>query len=253
MTATGLQLGKPSIVEAVVDLDCILPPTQRLEDLQSAAEQAFGDAYPEFSVQIWRDHSFEATPHPPSTIAVEQRVEALQFASPDKREVVQMRSQGYSFNRLAPYPGLDAYMDAMERTWKLYCAIACPVEVKVIRLRYINRIPLPMTEGRVNLETYLNVAPPLPLEKDLTFTGFLEQHTAVEVATGYQVKLILASEAPIGQVFPVIYDITVAAGERHDPKDWAWILAKIQALRALKNRIFESSLTHVCLNQFQQP
>jgi hypothetical protein len=36
------------------------------------------------------------------------------------------------------------------------------------------------------------------------------------------------------------------------PQEWNWILAKIQSLRDLKNRVFKNTLTDTCLNLFQQ-
>jgi uncharacterized protein (TIGR04255 family) len=133
----------------------------------------------------------------------------------------------------------------------LFIELASPVQIRVIRLRYINRILLPMVEGGVLLDDYLRVAPHLPDEKSLTFVGFLNQHAAVEIETGHHVNIVLTAQSPEGDKLPVIFDNCVAAAQDREPQDWPWILGKIQALRALKNRIFRNTLTEKCLNLFQ--
>lgn len=68
----------------------------------------------------------------------------LQFLKNDEKQLVQIRPQGYSFNRLAPYGGFDEYLPEIERAWRLFVDIVMPLQVKLIRLRYINRFLLPM-------------------------------------------------------------------------------------------------------------
>jgi len=110
--------------------------------------------------------------------------------------LTKVRMQGFSFNRLAPYTSLDDYLPEIERTWGLFASIASPVQIRVVRLRYINRILLPLTNGRVELEDYLKVGPRLPDEDRLRFAGFLNQYAAVEIDTGHQVNIVLTSQPP---------------------------------------------------------
>lgn len=187
------------------------------------------------------------------TLAVRRGVEALVFSQEDERQLVQVRAQGFSFNRLAPYTSLDDYLPEIERSWRLYASLASPIQIRLLRLRYINRILLPMVNGRVRLEKYFKVAPRLPDQANLTFVGFLNQHAAVEVDTGHQVNIVLTAQIPQGDKLPVIFDNCVTAVASGEPEDWAWIVAKIQALRSLKNRIFKESLTETCLNLFRHP
>ena len=72
---------------------------------------------------------------------------------------MQVRAQGFSFNRLAPYSGLDDYLPEIERTWSLYVDLASPVQIRAIRLRYINRILLPLAANTVDLDEYLKIGP----------------------------------------------------------------------------------------------
>jgi uncharacterized protein (TIGR04255 family) len=141
----------------------------------------------------------------------------------------------------------------IERTWRTFASIAAPVQIRAVHLRYINRILLPMSGGSTDLDHYLKVGPRLPGGDNLTFTGFLDHHVAVENATGNQVVTILALQPPENEMLPLILDITVTSAGPAEVDDWAWILSRIQALRGLKNSVFQNTLTERCLNLFQQP
>jgi uncharacterized protein (TIGR04255 family) len=164
---------------------------------------------------------------------------------------VQVRTQGFSFNRLAPYSTLDDYLPEIERTWRLYVEVATPVVTRLVRLRYINRIPLPMEGGKIELDEFLTIGPRLANEPKLNLTGFLVQQTAVETDSGHQVSLVLTAQAPDSGKLPVILDIGVASPLRTEPADWSAIRQTVDSLRRLKNQIFMNTLTDRCIQLFQ--
>jgi len=247
-----LKLPNP-IVEAVLDIECDLPPGQQFAALEVPALEGFRDRYPKFLPLYTLEHQIEMKQDGPSTVAVRHGVQAFQFLQEDEKQLIQVRVQGFSFNRLSPYSSLDDYLPEIERTWRLYLELASPVQVRLIRLRYINRILLPLTTGGVDLDYYFKVSPRLPDEDRLKLISFLNQHAAVDVETGNQVNIVLTAQAPEGQNLPVIFDNTVAAAESGEPENWSWIRGQINALRALKNHIFKRTLTDTCLNLFRHP
>ncbi len=252
-TDLTFRLAKPLIVESVVDIDCDMPPGYDVIKLENVAREQLRDKYPKIRKVLLQEHKLEAKPDAPPTMEVRRAVQALQFTQDDEKQIVQVRAQGYSFNRLAPYTTLDDYLPEIERTWKLFVAVARPLEVRAVRLRYINRISLPYEAHKLELDQYLKLGPRLPDEQKLMFTGFLHQHVAVEIETGNQATIVLATEAPENKELPIIFDITASHLARAEAEDWAWILARIQSLRGLKNRIFRNTLTERCLNLFRQP
>jgi uncharacterized protein (TIGR04255 family) len=247
----NFKLLHPPIVEAVLDVDCDTLPTFDLTALEKASREAFRDQYPKFRMQFLEEHQFEKKADEPIQLSTVRRLQALQFLQEDGKQLVQIRTQGFSFNRLTPYTSLDDYLPEIRRAWGLFVSIASPVQIRVVRLRYINRILLPLTDGRVELEDYLKVGPRLPDEDRLRFAGFLNQYTAVEMDTGFQVNVVLTSQPPESGKVPIIFDISVASAETAYPENWDWLLTKIQSLRHVKNRIFRNTLTEPCLNLFQ--
>ena len=246
-----IDLKSPPIIEAVLDIECDMPPAFHLAALESRAHDTFRDQYPKLQKQLIETHSFVKKGEEPPTISATQGLQAFQFLKDDGRQLVQVRAEGFSFNRLAPYTSLDDYLPEIERAWGLFVGLASPVQVREIRVRYINRLPLPTVEGRVDFDDYLKIGPHLPDEKRLHFIGFFNQHVAVDVETGNQVTIILTMQPPEKDVVPLIFDIDAVARGNAEPNDWPWILSKLVSLRSLKNEVFANTLTEKCLNLFQ--
>jgi uncharacterized protein (TIGR04255 family) len=238
-------------VEAVVDIDCDLRGGVNLNELKASAHGVFARDYPKLRVQMIQEHQIEQQGDHEPTFSARRGIQALQFLTEDEKQVVQVRAQGFSFNRLAPYSTLDNYLPEIERTWQLYREVVAPIQVRILRLRYINRILLPLIDGRVTFTDYLEVGPQLREPEGLSFRGFLNQYGAIEDSTGNEVNIVLATQAAEGRFLPIILDITAANPGALEPNDWPTILTTIQSLRDLKNQVFRSTLTERCLNLFQ--
>jgi len=251
MSDSALLLANPPIVEAVLDLDCDLPPSLDFAAQQNAVKDAYREGYPTFRPLFFQEAKIESKSDAPAEMSVRRGIQAYQCFDKTEKQLVQVRVQGYSFNRLTPYTSMDDYLPEIERTWNLFLKIMSPVQLRVVRLRYINRILLPVTKGQVELEQYLKMNL-RPVDDKLMMTGFLNQYAAVEKETGHEVNVVVTSQPADNDRLPIIFDNCVACTAKVQPQDWTWILAKIQSLRDLKNRVFKNTLTETCLNLFQQ-
>jgi uncharacterized protein (TIGR04255 family) len=246
------KLQRPPIVEAVVDIDCDLPPGFDLLTLEKKTRAKFADQYPIFRAQFFQELEIESVAEAEPKVAGRSAIQAFQCLHADEKQIVQIRPQGFSFNRLLPYSSLDDYLDEIARTWELYVDLASPVSIQAIRLRYINRIVLPMTAKGIDLDEYLKIGPRLPDEDGLFLSGFLIHQAAREKATGHEVNLVLTAQLPAADKLPIIVDVTVAAVQpMQDSLDWAQIAPVIASLRILKNHIFFNTLTDKCTQLFQ--
>jgi len=246
-----MKLTTAPIIEAVLDIDCDGPPGQEIGALEGPARDSFLDRYPQFRTQLLQEARIEQQPDGPVQFSARRGIQAFQFLQEDEKQLVQVRAQGFSFNRLAPYSSLDDYLPEIERTWRLFVGFASPVLVRALRLRYINRILLPLVDNRVELDHYLRIGPRLPDEEKLTLLGFLNQHAAVEAGTGNQVNIILTPQPRENGALPLIFDIEASRVEAIEPERWDALLAAMQSLRALKNRVFRNTLTEQCLELFR--
>lgn len=243
------KLARAPIIEAVVDIDCAMPPGFDLAALRDLAREKFREPYWKVRQQLVQElqSRFEESPK----LSIRHGLQALQFLQEDEKQLIQVRAQGFSFNRLAPYGSLDEYLPEIERTWNLFRSLASPAQIRVVRLRYINRIPIPMADGKVNLSDYIKDSPQLPTETNLSMAGFLNQRSALEPDTGHEANIVMTSEPLQANNLPLIFDICVGASGAEQAENWTWISGKIISLRALKNRIFKNTLTERCLNLFQ--
>lgn len=251
MSTSELRLPKAPIVEAVLDIGCDMPPALNLAALEGPSRERFRDQYPKMKMQFLQETKIKAKPDATPHMFVQRGIQAIQFLHADEKQLVQVRAQGFSFNRLAPYTSLDDYLPEIERTWRLFVGLASPVQIRVVQLRFINRILLPIVEEPIQLDDYLKIGPRLPDEEKLMFVGFLNQQAVVEKDTGNQANIVLTTQPKENDKLPIIFDICVTAAGIAEPEDWPWILARIGSLRALKNRIFRNTLTERCLNLFR--
>jgi len=245
----SLRLAHSPIVEMVVDIDCDLPADLEIADLEQRARECYSDQYPGFR-RILR-------PLPRSgdsreQLNIREATYAFQFLE-EGPQLVQLRRDGFSFNRFPPYADLDEYLPEIKRTWSVFVDLVSPVTIRRIGLRYINRIFLPFGEDIVNLDEYLRLGPGLPHETALKFTSVLNEYSAIEDVTDHEVKvrMVIDEQERTDQPLPVILDIAGSHRRSADPQVWENIEATILALRGLANAIFRSSLTKQCLNLFR--
>lgn len=244
----------PPIVEAIVDIDCELPPGVKLEDLETPARDSLREQYPQVQKRLLQQFQIrQQGDAAPEHELKDGRLDALLFRSEDNLQLTQFRRSGYSFNRLAPYEGMDAYLPEIERTWGNYCSIAQPLRIRKIGLRMINRIAVPIgANGGLSLDAYLKTGPRLPTVdgRALSFTGFLNQHQILDEGTGHQVNIALAVEGKKENRLILLLDIDTFDVHPRETLEWAEIAPVIQSLRNLKNELFFNILTEQCLNLY---
>lgn len=250
MTTAPFKLKNAPIIEAVLDVECDMPPKYSLSSVEASGIGAFKDQYPKFRKHFFQEFKLATKQNEAPVHSVVQGVQALQFLKPDDKQLVQLRNTGFSFNRLAPYGSLDDYLPEIQRTWMIFVGLAKPAQMRLIRLRYINRLLLPLDGTKLDLDKFLRIGPRLPDEQKLTFTGFLNQHSVMEVATGHKANIVLTTQLIENGCLPVIFDIAVEAQCREEPSKVDFFLTKIQALRDLKNSIFKDTLTEECITRF---
>jgi uncharacterized protein (TIGR04255 family) len=246
----ALKLKNPPIVEAVVDINCDMPPTFNVEALPEKALELFRPEYPQVKKQYVEQYEFKPQPGAPPDYSLKRGVSGLQFMQSDGKQVIQVRTGGYSFNRLAPYGSLDEYLVEIKRTWEIFVSLTRPNSIRSIQLRYINRIMLPLGPTGVTLSDYFKITS-YPDIGNLVMTGFLHQISSVDSATNNTATVILTGLPPEKGQAPILLDISVAWQGSLPVEDVGILVAKIQSLRALKNSVFSNTLTPQCLNLYQ--
>jgi uncharacterized protein (TIGR04255 family) len=154
---------KAPITEALIDIRVTLPGEITLADL---ARVNIGEdvGYPQRRNQFAGEARIAIGEQLGAT--TQQTHNGYVFVSSDERQIVQVRLDGFTFSRLAPYDRWEIFQEEAHRLWTLYRLAAEPVSINRVAVRYINRLdlPFPMEDLRDYLRTVPEVSPALPQE-----------------------------------------------------------------------------------------
>lgn len=245
------------IIEAVIDFDCELAPGTSLSKFKDAIREATSDHYPELKELRVQKHTLT-----PKQEDMEHQVDnslaAIQCISSNKKQLIQFRSTGFSFNRLAPYASLDDYLPEIARTWDLYRQIMKPALLQRISMRYINRISIPVPTANsptnpIRLKDYFTATPAIVPSNGLNLIGIFQSLRFHNPENGTHAQLTLATENHTPEAIPVVVDIEAFLKIASEPQSLDQCRDKVDILRGLKNYIYETTLTPTCQNLLQQP
>ena len=164
----------------------------------------------------------------------------------DQRSQVQLRTDGFSFHRLAPYGDWNSFRDIARPLWEAYRLVA-PSPVQAIELRYFNRLELPLQEGSVDFNEYLNmrveVPPSLPHGALSNYFFRVEMPQPDLEAISVVQQGMVAPELEEGKIpenLEIILDNhLISGGSITDEEIWPLF----ERFRERKNEIFEAALT----------
>jgi uncharacterized protein (TIGR04255 family) len=243
-------LKNPPIVEAMLDVQVIFPKGVELEKLAALHEQ-FQEGYPkkeemrmvQFNVQ-------QQIGQTPVTSTHDHGILGYRFLSVESKQIIQCRRNGFTFNRLAPYGCWEDFIGVARGAWESYQTAFPDAQIVRIGVRYINRILVPLREGKVDLEEYLTVGLPGPKIEGLSYLGFMAHSTCRDNETGLDINWVLARQGQNdSNSVPIVLDIDVYAlgtrAQQANPTE-VW-----EIMRNLKNRLFFSSFTSKGLDLFR--
>src|SRR5882724_5307492 len=86
MIEPELKLAKAPIVEAVIDIDCDMPPAFDLAALEVQAREAIQAQYPKFRSQFLEHHRIEGKGDEVTKHSTKRAIQALQFLHDDEKQ-----------------------------------------------------------------------------------------------------------------------------------------------------------------------
>jgi len=227
------------IVEALLDVRAKLSEKTALTDLL-AFHDSIKDRFPVKEDRKFVKGGFEVLPEPKATIA-ESGTDGYFFRSPSEKKLVQVRLDGFTFNKLKPYERWDTLRDEAHELWDLYFEVARPTEISRIALRYINRIevPIPLGDFSEYILTNPQVAPGLPQGLAQFFMRLVLPNDDI----GATAVITQTMDKPTPEdKLPLILDIDVWRLTKYTDNA-ATMWDEFEKLRDFKNDIFFSSTT----------
>ena len=228
------------ITEALLDIRADLPKEvnlERLETFYNNIKERFFEKHERVSFQT----GFKFSPEGPLSLPTSSMPDGYIFKSPNENKIVQVRLDGFTFNKLKPYENWKIFCLEAHEHWDHYLQLTSPIKITRIALRYINRIeiPLPIKDFKEYILTFPKIAPKLPKALNHFFMQLVIPNTDIQ-ATAIITQTI---ETPMKNRLPLILDIDVFRETSYNinNKDEMW--DEFQKLRKFKNEIFFKNIT----------
>jgi uncharacterized protein (TIGR04255 family) len=165
------------------------------------------------------------------------------FASADQKQVFQVRTDGFTHNRLAPYVDWASFSGEARRLWTKYESGVKPERIELLGLNYLNQILVPLGASFEDyLKTYIYIPPELP-QKVNTY------NLSIQIPWPEDGILVYVSQAlaPAVKVGFATMILNIQAFNQIDksPEDVSDsdIWQVFDKLRDVKNAVFEGSIT----------
>ncbi len=175
----------------------------------------------------------------------------VRLSSLDEADVLILQNKTYTWSRLAPYQGWEKLAERVRAELEFASAATGLRRLSRIGVMYINRLDIPPTGNEFRYEDYLQINISLPdkwrlvqnyawrFERPFTERGLL---AVVQSAT---------AEPEVPGFGAIILDMDViATGDL--PFKIEDICVKLEDMRALKNEIFETSISDLARESFSQ-
>ena len=231
----------PPITEAILDLRVELPAEVTPEALQ-AFHNDIKSEFPE-SEEIFRfEGGFQFSKGFASTGSqLSHQHIGYSFKPSDKTKVVQVRTDGFTFNKLKPYEGWESLQPQAQRLWTKYFNLVKPKRITRIALRYINQVAIPTNIS--NISEYVRTTPQVSGDIPQSMDGFFMRLSLIDKNSNSRAFLVetIGRQSDSGAMsFILDIDAFQTVDLNHDDLK-IWDIFK--QLRTFKNCIFDGSFT----------
>jgi len=173
------------------------------------------------------------------------RLHGFRFEAAGGRSVVLFEQMQFVVSHVGHYESWESLIAEAKQAWEAFRAVAQPIEIGRVGLRYINKCKLQLPAESNEL---LTAGPSLPEELDLNISAFLSQVTVpLPIDATANVTQVLQHE--VDSSYAIIDVDVFRQGLALDPgSDEPW--TKLESFREWKNRLFFSLVTNKLLEQY---
>lgn len=210
------------------------------EELKRKGAQIKSD-FPEmrerFTQQIQLKHN---KPDDTTNVSLdERRIDGLQFISKDKKTVLVIGNDKFTFEKHGQYKGWVDFSKEAKKLWEKFEEELSEVKLTGISLRYVNRVNLPKDIHELSdyFTTFIQSS-----SGSHAFNTFQMKYTSVEPEKNLTTHIGHVLEPPIEDTYPYLFDIDVIFSEQI-ANEAKVIWNKFEELRSKKNSIFNDGIT----------
>ncbi|MEW8509140.1 MAG: TIGR04255 family protein [Candidatus Thiodiazotropha sp.] len=235
------------IKEAIIDFRVILPEKVTIEDLDRGFTALESD-YPNRSELTQGSFGIRIDKGQTVSTSMEQSIEGYRYASADGTQVVQFRSNGFTFSRLEPYLTWEQMKEEAERLWSIFVEYAKPQKIVRVATRYINVMPIPLPFSE--FDNVLTAPPQIPDGLPQGVSSFITRIVSRNNDIDATAIVTQAFDTIDNNRAPITLDIDVFADKEFLPEESAF-WDYLEQLRIFKNEIFFKSITEETAELFE--
>ncbi len=243
-------LSRAPIVEALVNFQANATRLWKAEEVSPALTAR----WPEHSdVQELRPVKIEMTVTPegqmPPQVFTAAETEGFIFRSQTQPTVHQVRRDGYTFSRLAPYEEWPYLEQGALAGWAEYQAVLQPEPLHAVAVRFINRLEFPVEGFR--LARYFTMAPSCPAGLEWVSDTFMHHTSYAVPGSPCLVRVNFGSAFDLAPSNPLAFLLDIEVFLKEPLSDSKSDLRKIlEEMHALKNRAFFHLLTAEAIERY---
>lgn len=226
------------ITEAVIEFRAKLPEEVKLDTLAQIGFEIRSD-YPMREEMFVISGSMTVGDTVGATASQTQI--GYRFFSDDQKQILQVRLDGFSFSRLAPYERWETFRNEAKRLWSIYQSLANPQTLTRLAVRYINRLDLPLPIK--DLKDYLRIVPEISPDLPQGLSGYFMQlqipHEDLDAMLVLNETLV---PPPKPDVASILLDIDLFQ-EWDRPNDEIKLWDSMEQLHFRVDQIFEACIT----------
>lgn len=227
---------RPPITEAVIDIRVENPPDEKAREKLS---RKFEKYYPNLRVEEGRNFKIEFGT---GEVQVEPAGKTFRRSSYDEDQVLLLTPEVFAVSHVGLYPGWNAFYDRFLRDWQIWRKDVGYRKISRIGLRTINRIDVPIVDGKVEHEKFVTLSINLP-EAYPDNVGFqLTANIPLPAVKGIATVQSAIIDSPVPGFAGVALDIDLSKQIDLPQKDEE-LFDCLAQMRLLKNDLFESFIT----------
>jgi uncharacterized protein (TIGR04255 family) len=249
--AKPVRLQNPPVQEVVYHIRAVVPVPPVLARIKADLANDLKKDYPVAEDFNLFQHTVQAGATAMPTMQVQGGLFGFRFRNKKGTQVVHFTPTGLVMNWLQPYPGYDKCIAKVKGLWKLYAKYYSPISVETVSMRYIDRIPVPLANGTVNLSDYISIGANVPDIAGLSVSGFNQVMEYRKAPENIRMRVNLATLNPLDHMLPVLLDheAFIDLKGQKDRSDKA-IWPAFDTVHQWSLQFFHGSLTPKCIALF---
>ena len=234
---------KPSITEALIDLR-VRFSSEIEPSVIATLKNSLKEDYPDQKSVYEVEAEIQSVSGIQPTTTTNQSLVGYNFSSIDIKQVLQARTDRFTFSRLSPYESWESFRDEAKRLWNLYQTVTQPISIERVAVRYINRIDIPIqSQDSLDLKEYLRTLPEISSDLPQGLSGYFMQ---LEIPQDDIEGILMLQQAIIPTLkenqVSIVLDTDLFCNVdfcSNENKHWELL----EKLRTRKNMIFEACIT----------